>query len=56
MQNHFAVIRYGLTGTIRPVVMGGPARHLIPADIFQETMQEVIVIDSQNHPEWIVEP
>ena len=52
-QNHFAVIRYGLTDTIRPFAMGGPPRHLIPADVIYESMQKVIAMDSQNHPDWI---
>lgn len=52
-QNHFAVIRYGLTDTIRPFAMGGPSRHLIPANVIEESMQKVIAMDSENHPEWV---
>ena len=52
-QNHFAVIRYGLTDTIRPFAMGGLPRHLIPADVIYQSMQKVIAMDSQNHPDWI---
>ena len=55
-QNHFAVIRYGLTDTVRPFAMGGPPRHLIPANVIQESMQKVIAMDSANHPEWIAKP
>ena len=51
-QNHFAVIRYGSTDTIRPFAMGGPTRHLIPADYIQASMQGVVAMDMQNHPEW----
>ena len=52
-QNHFVVIRYGATDTLRPFAMGGPPRHLIAADHVKESMQKVIAMDSQNHPEWI---
>lgn len=31
--NHFVVIRYGRTDTLRPFAMGGPPRHLIPFDV-----------------------
>ncbi len=55
-QNHFAVIRYGLTGTVRPFVMAGPPRHFIPADVIHASIQKVIAIDSENHPEWIAKP
>jgi hypothetical protein len=55
-QNHFVVIRYGSTDTLRPFAMGGPPRHLIPADVIRESMQKVIAMDSQNHPEWIAKP
>ena len=55
-QNHFAVIRYGLTDTIRPFAMGGPPRHLIPSNVIEESMQKVIAMDSANHPEWIGKP
>ena len=52
-QNHFVVIRYGSTDTIRPFAMGGPPRHLIPSNVIEESMQKVIAMDSANHPEWI---
>ena len=54
-QNHFAVIRYGLTDTIRPFAMVGPSRYLISADLIGKSMQQVIAMDSQNHPEWIIQ-
>jgi hypothetical protein len=54
-QNHFAVIRYGLTDTIRPFAMGGPHRHLIPSNVIEESMQKVIAMDSADHPEWIAQ-
>lgn len=54
-QNHFAVIRYGSTDTLRPFAMGGPPRHLIPANVIEESIQKVIAMDSQNHPDWIVQ-
>jgi hypothetical protein len=53
-QNHFAVIRYGLTKMIRPFVLDGPPRHLIPARFIREAMMKVVAIDSKNHPDWIV--
>jgi hypothetical protein len=53
-QNHFEVIRYGLTKMIRPFVLDGPPRHLIPAKFILEAMRKVVAIDSQNHQEWIV--
>ena len=53
-QNHFAEIRYELTKMIRPFVLDGPPRHLIPAKFILEAMRKVVAIDSQNHPEWIV--
>ncbi|OLP04455.1 hypothetical protein [Rhodoferax antarcticus] len=52
-QNHFVVIRYGATDTLRPFAMSGPARHLVPAEFVEAAMQKVIAMDSQNHPEWI---
>lgn len=55
-QNHFAVIRYGLTDTIRPFAMGGPPHHLIPSNVIKESMRKVIAMDSANHPEWIGKP
>lgn len=51
--NHFAVIRYGLTDTLRPFAMGGPSRHLIAAHDIERSMKQVIAMDSDNHPEWI---
>ncbi len=53
-QNHFAVIRYGLRQLVRPFVLDGPPRHLIPANFIREAMRKVVAIDSKNHPEWIV--
>ena len=55
-QNHFAVIRYGQTDTIRPFAMRGPARHLLPADVIDASMQKVTAIDLENHPDWIAKP
>lgn len=52
--NHFVVIRYGSTNTLRPFALVGPARYLIAADSIQESMKQVIAMDSKNHPEWIV--
>lgn len=52
-QNHFVVIRYGATDTLRPFAMSGPARHLLAAEQVKEAMQKVIAMDSENHPEWI---
>lgn len=51
-QNHFAVIRYGSTDTLRPFAMGGPARHLISTKEIHYAMQQVIARDSVNHPEF----
>lgn len=50
-QNHFAVIRYGLT--IRPFVLDGPPRHLMPANFIRDAMMQVVAMDTRNHPEWI---
>ncbi len=52
-QNHFGVIRYGSTDTIRPFAMGGPPRHLIPEQVIYDSFLKVISMDSRNHPEWI---
>lgn len=52
-QNHFGVIRYGSTNMLRPFVMSGPPRHLIPAGQVCEAVEQVILIDANNHPEWI---
>lgn len=52
-QNHFGVIRYGSTNMLRPFVMNGPPRHLIPADKVCATVEQVMLIDANNHPEWI---
>ena len=51
--NHFGVIRYGATDTLRPFAMGGPAHHLLAADDISQAMQQVIAIDKANHPEWM---
>lgn len=51
--NHFAVIRYGLTDTLRPFAMRGSARHLIAASEIEHSMKQVIDMDLTNHPEWI---
>lgn len=51
--NHFGVIRYGATNTMRPFAMGGPARHLLAADDISQAIQQVIAIDKANHPEWM---
>ena len=55
-QNHFAVIRYGQTDTIRPFAIRGPARHLLAADVIDASMQKVIAMDLDNHPDWIAKP
>lgn len=52
-QNHFAVIRYGAKDTIRPFVLNGSARHMLPANTVLEYMNQVVSMDLQNHPEWI---
>ena len=52
-QNHFVVIRYGATDTLRPFTMSGPPRHLLGADHVKAAMQKVVSMDSENHPEWI---
>lgn len=51
-QNHFVVIRYGATDTIRPFAMNGPARHLIEVEQVKAAMQKVISMDAESHPEW----
>ncbi len=51
--NHFVVIRYGHTDTLRPVVLTGPDRHFIVADRVEEVLKMVISRDGQLHPEWI---
>ena len=51
--NHFVVIRYGSTDTLRPFVMGGPAKHFNPFETIRDAMRKVIEMDGQNHPEWI---
>jgi hypothetical protein len=52
-QNHFVVIRYGKTDTLRPYAVSGPPRHLIDAGTIKASMYKVITMDSQSHPEWI---
>ncbi len=52
-QNHFVVIRYGATQTLRPFAMSGPAQYLIGSEQVQAAMQKVVSMDSQNHPEWV---
>ena len=52
-QNHFAVIRYGAKDTIRPFVLNGPPRHMLPANTVLQYMNQVVSMDLQNHPEWI---
>ena len=51
-QNHFAVIRYGLT-KMSPFVLDGPPRHLIPANFIRDAMMNVVAMDTRNHPEWV---
>lgn len=51
--NHFVVIRYCSTDTLRPFAMGGSPRHLIAANSIEDSMKQVIAMDSKNHPEWI---
>ena len=51
--NHFVVVRYGQTNTLRPFAMGGPARHLIASSEVESAMKHVIDMDLVNHPEWI---
>lgn len=55
-QNHFAVIRYGQTDTIRAFAMRGPPRHLLPADVIDASMQKVMAMDLENHPDSIAKP
>ena len=52
-QNHFGVIRYGRTTSIRPFSLGGPARHLLDADDIQRCFGRVVATDSIMHPEWM---
>lgn len=52
-QNHFVVIRYGATDTLRPFAMSGAPRHLLAAEQVEAAMKKVISVDSENHPEWI---
>lgn len=52
--NHFGVIRYGATDTLRPFALNGPARYLLSADDISRAMQKVLSIDKANHPEWMV--
>lgn len=49
--NHFGVIRYGMTNTLRPFALKGPARQLIDACSIIESFHKVIEMDSFNHPE-----
>lgn len=51
--NHFVVIRYGQTDTLRPFAMSGPDRHLIAANEVERAMKQVIAMDASSHPEWI---
>lgn len=50
--NHFVVIRYGKTSTLRPFAMSGPARYLLPADVVEGAIKQVIALDLKKHPEW----
>ena len=50
--NHFVVIRYGRTGTLRPFAMRGPARHLLVEQVVAEAIQNVLTMDQKNHPEF----
>ncbi len=52
-ENHFGVIRYGLTNIIRPFAMKGSARHLLPVDVIRGYMNKVVSIDLSKHPEWM---
>lgn len=51
--NHFVVIRYGRIGTLRPFAMNGPARHLLLEQKVADAIQNVIAMDSRNHPEFV---
>lgn len=51
--NHFVVIRYGSTETLRPFAMGGPARYLVAEARIGEAIQKVVAMDTASHPEWM---
>ncbi len=51
--NHFVVIRYGRIGTLRPFAMSGPARHLLLEQKVADAIQNVVAMDSRNHPEFV---
>jgi hypothetical protein len=51
--NHFSVIRYGSTNTIRPFALAGSHRHFIRSDDIKEAISKVIAMDVRNHPEWM---
>lgn len=53
--NHFVVIRYGRIGTLRPFAMSGPARHLLVEQKVADAIQNVVAMDSKNHPEFVSE-
>jgi DNA integrity scanning protein DisA with diadenylate cyclase activity len=53
-QNHFVIIRYGATNTIRPFAMNGSKNYPIDSSHVKSSIKQVISMDYKNHPDWLV--
>ena len=51
--NHFFVIHYEATKTLRPFAMRGLARQLMPVNEVKLAIGQVVSLDAKNHPDWI---
>ena len=51
--NHFVVIRYSATDTLRPFAVKGPDQHLVACDVIKAAMAQVVALDKTNHPNWV---
>lgn len=54
--NHFGIIHYGLTNTVRPFAMPGSDRHMLASSEVEGAFRQVVALDQKNHPEWSKAP
>lgn len=54
---HFVVLHYRqagqANGLLRPIAMGDTGNTMLPVERLRATIERVIELDRQNHPEWI---
>lgn len=53
---HFVVVNYrqpgDKDGMLRPFAMGGTKNQILPVEVFQGAIKQVLEIDMKKHPEW----